>query len=356
MWVKVKNYSSFLFHISHMVEYETLEEPETMWRGDVTSIHPQSKRIIGSFQVPPNLPAGKNVLLWVTLSFEEHLSQSERLCLKVRFLKSSLGSQVLHTIASQPFGNLRPEQEWHGGHASHSTAWSTSIGSFELKFNKKFYGISLVIKQVCRSSSTTTLTSDLERPERVAIWENQGRGSALPCLASYGSSPGALRGRDPFTGEDGKVRPALDAVECPLDSVWCGSWSIDEQSIGTGAFGWMYAGDWDGPWHTASSLFSRVRRRKWVRSYCLPRAAAGGAIPAPPVPVVLDADKMRQPGRAPELWFMFERLRFLKTTRADTEKLGVLKLSPSILRHRSYSCALPANASMSAAERIEPNW
>lgn len=132
---------------------------------------------------------------------------------------------------------------------------------------KKFYGISLTINQICLTSSSHLQTYELKDDKHVeSIFENQGR-TCIFGNKNFSADSKFLQGRSPFSSEDGKEKSSLDDAITPSGCYWDRSWLLDEHSIGTGAGGWVYASKWSGPWTLSCGIFSKFRRRKWLRHY-----------------------------------------------------------------------------------------
>lgn len=117
MKIKVNNRTSFPFAVTKSCKAEIIEDQDNMVQIRKNSIDPGLKAVVGSLKLPPNLEPGASTLIWVTLSPDSSITNSDTISIKIRVLGRSMGAQVYHSICSSPYGALKPEQEWHSGHA-----------------------------------------------------------------------------------------------------------------------------------------------------------------------------------------------------------------------------------------------
>lgn len=116
MKIKVKNFTSFDFRISDHIEFETTSSPGICWNLQKEIVESNTKTFIGKLSSISGLENGTNLVIWITLNFLGLLSES--ISLKLRFVGSNLKKDILHSMSCQPYGRLKPEQEWHSGYAT----------------------------------------------------------------------------------------------------------------------------------------------------------------------------------------------------------------------------------------------
>lgn len=117
MKVKIKNQTSIEFSATFSLQSEEYDVSALVWDQRTPVIPAQSKTELGKIRIPENLKPGSNALLWIDISPADGNLSSQSLSLKIRFAGGVVSSQLYHSLSSNPYGGLRPEQEWHAGNA-----------------------------------------------------------------------------------------------------------------------------------------------------------------------------------------------------------------------------------------------
>lgn len=116
MKIKVKNFTTFDLRISDHIEYETKSRPEISWSLQREAVESNTRVYIGKLSWVSDLEKGTNLVIWISLKFPA--LELESISLKLRFIGSHLKKDILHSMSCQPYGRLKPEQEWHSGYAT----------------------------------------------------------------------------------------------------------------------------------------------------------------------------------------------------------------------------------------------
>ncbi len=162
MKLKIRNLTDFVFESEASFQAESLNSPETLFTTSKSTVEARSKMSLGHISTPAGLPTGTSTVAWIELRFKEEFSKLDLLCIEFRLLGKTLGSDFQFTMASFPYGTLKPEQEWHSGHARHTSMWATNIGSFTLTLYRDFSKINLIIQQICITSPTQSSDWNVE--------------------------------------------------------------------------------------------------------------------------------------------------------------------------------------------------
>jgi len=117
MKIKIKNLTSFAFSISFDFESEMKEDQRRWFQVEKSYLNSGCKDYIAKYKIPTDQENGTNSILWINLIPDRLYSKAELLSVKIRMAAKNMITEILHSIGCEPLGKIKPDPEWHTGHA-----------------------------------------------------------------------------------------------------------------------------------------------------------------------------------------------------------------------------------------------
>lgn len=146
MKLKLKNRTSFTIRAEQVLETEGFD-PAGVIETEILKdeIKARSKAIFGRIKTPSGLNGDGCFFVWFVLRIDQTsksgasstTNEDENLAVALRIKNTMVSFHYDHTITAYPFGSLKPEQEWHSGHAKVWTlhpviSWPTWLALVDL--------------------------------------------------------------------------------------------------------------------------------------------------------------------------------------------------------------------------------